>query len=146
MQSNETKPHITNNNNNNKNFPTGTVQKSPSALGADLGKFDLVYSIEVAEHMPLEMHTHVVQFFTALSRKGTKLIFSAATPGQAGTGHIGLRSVAEWKTLIEAGGFRKDEKETMYVKQTVETYNHKKNIQVFYFVGNADTEEQENIN
>jgi len=85
--------------------------------------------------MPLEKHEHVVAFFRALSRKGTKLIFGAGHPGQSGTGHIGNRSTKSWRQLIEAGGFIMDNTETYMAKQLVETYNHKANIQVFYFEG-----------
>tara|TARA_B110000971_G_C19892596_1_gene446099 strand:- start:100 stop:495 length:396 start_codon:yes stop_codon:yes gene_type:complete len=113
------------------------LEREPADLASELGTFDLLYSIEVAEHMEKGQHEHVVAVFAALSRKGTKLIFGAATPGQAGTGHIGMRPVKQWAELWEAGGFVRHAEETQLVKQTVETYNHKKNVQVFYYGGKA---------
>lgn len=59
--------------------------------------FDLVYSIEVCEHMPPERHEDAAKFLAGLSRRGTKLIFGAAHKGQSGTGHIGNRSKEEWE-------------------------------------------------
>lgn len=59
--------------------------------------FDLVYSIEVCEHMPPDRHEDAARFLAGLSRKGTKLIFGAAGKGQTGTGHIGNRPKNEWE-------------------------------------------------
>lgn len=63
--------------------------------------FDLVYSIEVCEHMPPERHEDAAKFLAGLSRKGTKLIFGAAHRGQAGTGHIGNRPKEEWEGKLD---------------------------------------------
>jgi SAM-dependent methyltransferase len=62
------------------------AQKCSNALfNSDMG-FELVLSLEVAEHLPAEL---IDQFIQSLARATTKyLVFSAARPGQEGTGHI----------------------------------------------------------
>ena len=57
-------------------------------------KFDLVMSIVVVEHIPVQFHRHVLQ---ALEQATSKcLLLSAAHPGQAGEGHVGPSM--KWKT------------------------------------------------
>jgi len=45
------------------------------------GQFDLVYSIEVAEHLQQQQHSRLARFLAARTAKW--LVFSAAHPGQA---------------------------------------------------------------
>lgn len=69
-------------------------------------KFDLVMSMEVAEHIPVHFHRHILQ---ALAQATSKwLLFSAAHPGQAGEGHVGpsmkwkqqwIHEIHNWTTL-----------------------------------------------
>jgi SAM-dependent methyltransferase len=49
------------------------------------GAFDLVLSLEVAEHLPKESAD---RFITSLTACGPAVLFSAAIPGQGGTGHL----------------------------------------------------------
>lgn len=64
------------------------------ANGFDLGqKFDLVLSIEVAEHLPASC---AKQFVESLISHGNAIVFSAAVPGQGGTGHFNERFVDYW--------------------------------------------------
>ncbi|NIV29426.1 MAG: methyltransferase domain-containing protein, partial [Anaerolineae bacterium] len=52
-----------------------------------VGTFDLVMCLEVAEHIPKhQAHNHLLATLTKST--GSILIFSAAQPGQPGTGHI----------------------------------------------------------
>jgi len=95
--------------------------------------FDLVYSIEVCEHMPLDRHEDAAKFLAGLSRKGTKLIFGAAHLRQSGTGHIGNRRREEWDAILAKVGFVKDELDTLQVKERLNEYNHKLNTQVYYY-------------
>jgi SAM-dependent methyltransferase len=64
--------------------------------------FDLVYSFEVAEHIPMERHAAVADFLVAATRKF--LVFSAGHPGQGGHGHIGLRPRDEWVSMFKERG------------------------------------------
>jgi SAM-dependent methyltransferase len=101
--------------------------------GNDDGKFDLLYSIEVCEHMPLDRHEDAAVFLATLARPGTKLIFGAAHPGQGGTGHIGNRKKSEWESILDNVGFVKHEQETLAVAHELDEYNHKVNTQVYYY-------------
>jgi SAM-dependent methyltransferase len=49
------------------------------------GVFDLVISVEVAEHLPAETAD---EFVKTLTDYGPAILFSAAIPGQGGTGHV----------------------------------------------------------
>ena len=97
--------------------------------------FDLIYSIEVFEHMPLERHEDAAKFLSGLARKGTKLIFGASAPGQKGTGHIGNRSKREWEAILEKVGFVKDQAATIKAQRQMQEFNHKRNTQIYFYQG-----------
>lgn len=99
------------------------------------GKFDLIYSIEVFEHMPHDRHDDAVRFLKALSRKGTKLIFGAGKPAQEGVGHIGLRSHNEWIDIMAKHGFVANATETADAVHRMQEYNHRQNTVVYYYRG-----------
>lgn len=99
----------------------------------DNQKVDLIYSIEVCEHLPPERHSDAAKFLAGLARPGTKLIFGAAHPRQSGTGHIGNRPKSEWESILWKVGFVKNEQETLQVAHELDEYNHKVNTQVYYF-------------
>eukprot|EP00045_Choanoeca_perplexa_P008718 m.82002 g.82002 ORF g.82002 m.82002 type:complete len:265 (+) comp14590_c0_seq1:111-905(+) len=67
-------------------------------------QFDLVYSIEVLEHIPRELHDSVVSWLS--QRVGKYLIFSAAHPNQDGVGHIAERPVEQWRRVWQQAGLR----------------------------------------
>jgi hypothetical protein len=63
-------------------------------------KFLIATCIEVAEHIP---PFHSKTLCGNISRHildGGLLIFTAASPGQAGDGHVNLRLATEWRTLF----------------------------------------------
>ena len=69
-------------------------------------KFGLVMSMEVAEHIPVRFHRHILQAMAQATSKW--LLFSAAHPGQAGEGHVGpsmkwkqqwIHEIHNWTTL-----------------------------------------------
>lgn len=60
--------------------------------------FDLVLSLEVAEHLPLEA---AETFVASLVAAGDLIVFSAAVPGQGGTGHINEQWPAYWARLFQ---------------------------------------------
>jgi len=65
---------------------------------------DLVLCMEVAEHLPAEAaDTLVANCVNNLKRKGL-LLFSAATPGQGGAGHINEQPEHYWKYKLENSG------------------------------------------
>jgi SAM-dependent methyltransferase len=70
----------------------------------DLGRrFDLVTCLEVAEHLPPEAAATIVD---SLCRHADVIVFSAAIPGQGGTGHINERWPSFWAELFATHGYR----------------------------------------
>jgi SAM-dependent methyltransferase len=66
-------------------------------------KFDLVLSMEVAEHIdPSAADT----FIDSLVRHGDIILFSAAIPGQGGTDHVNERWPQYWQTKFESRGYQ----------------------------------------
>jgi hypothetical protein len=64
------------------------------------GKFDLVMCLEVAEHIP-KHQAHNALLATLTKSTGGLLIFSAAQPGQPGTGHVNLQPLSYWIEAIQ---------------------------------------------
>jgi SAM-dependent methyltransferase len=78
---------------------------APRDLAAplDLGRrFDLVQSLEVAEHLP---PSAAETFADSLARHGDAVLFSAAIPHQGGTGHVNERWPDYWAELFARRGF-----------------------------------------
>ena len=60
-------------------------------------KFDLVVSLEVAEHLPL---IHAQTFVESLISLGPVILFSAAIPKQGGPGHVNEQWTEYWINLF----------------------------------------------
>jgi SAM-dependent methyltransferase len=72
-------------------------------ISLDLGRrFDLVMSLEVAEHLSKES---AGTFVETLCRHGDAVLFSAAIPGQGGAGHRNEQWQTYWKSRFERYGF-----------------------------------------
>jgi SAM-dependent methyltransferase len=70
---------------------------------ANVGVADLALCLEVAEHLPPAMGQTLVQF---LVHQAETIVFSAAPPGQGGTGHINEQPKQYWIERFEgAGGY-----------------------------------------
>lgn len=65
-------------------------------------RFDLVISLEVAEHLP---EASAAEFVEALTRHSGTIIFSAAIPGQGGQYHINEQWPAYWEKKFAVHGF-----------------------------------------
>jgi SAM-dependent methyltransferase len=65
-------------------------------------RFDLAVSLEVAEHLEPKNSSPFVQSLTALS---DMVLFSAAIPGQHGTGHINEQWPDFWVDIFKEQGF-----------------------------------------
>jgi SAM-dependent methyltransferase len=61
--------------------------------------FDMAFCLEVAEHLPAEAATALVEGLTALA---PVVVFSAAIPGQAGAGHINEKWPSFWLRCFAA--------------------------------------------
>lgn len=64
--------------------------------------YDLALSLEVAEHLPEEKAAEFVKFLTDLS---DTVLFSAAIPGQGGTGHVNEQWPKYWADLFWVYGY-----------------------------------------
>jgi SAM-dependent methyltransferase len=65
--------------------------------------FDLVVSLEVAEHLPDAAADQYVESLTAL---GSVVLFSAAVPHQGGENHVNEQWPAYWVAKFSARGYR----------------------------------------
>jgi SAM-dependent methyltransferase len=77
----------------------------PADLSApiDLGRqFDLVQSLEVAEHLPA---AKAAQFVDTLTAHGACVLFSAAVPGQGGENHLNEQPLGYWRAIFRERGY-----------------------------------------
>jgi SAM-dependent methyltransferase len=65
-------------------------------------QFDLVVSLEVAEHLPPDKSEI---FIDSLVRLGPVILFSAAVPFQGGTNHLNERWPTYWSAYFESRGY-----------------------------------------
>lgn len=72
---------------------------SPFACGR---RFDLVQSLEVAEHLP---PAESDRFVASLVAHAGAVLFSAAPPGQGGDHHVNEQSYESWRLRFAAHGF-----------------------------------------
>jgi SAM-dependent methyltransferase len=72
---------------------------APLALGR---QFDLVQSLEVAEHLDAQVAD---EFVDNLVRHGKLILFSAAIPGQGGERHINEQPLDYWRNRFLARGY-----------------------------------------
>lgn len=72
--------------------------------------FDLCICLEVAEHLP-ELYAETLAH-TLSYHVGQHLLFSAAGPGQEGTGHLNLQPPIYWQRLLRRNGVRWSETKT----------------------------------
>lgn len=66
-------------------------------------KFDLVQSLEVAEHLS---PAYAEQFVAQLVRLGPVILFSAAVPYQLGTHHVNEQFLPYWSALFECHDYK----------------------------------------
>lgn len=94
-------------------------------------KWDLVFSIEVLEHIEYKHHQNIISFLTNSCNR--VLVFSAAQPGQEGVGHIACRPLEEWINLIRNYGFELKNDLTYNIRQACDkkNINHRNNLLVF---------------
>ena len=69
----------------------------------DVDQFDVSYCFEVAEHLPPALGDRLVGFVAAT---GATVVFTAAPPGQGGSGHINEQPAEYWISRFEACGMR----------------------------------------
>jgi SAM-dependent methyltransferase len=79
--------------------------------------YDLALSTEVAEHLPDSLAQPMVDYMCKLQPKG--IIFTAAHPGQGGTGHINEQPQSYWIPRFESRGYRHDPDRSQRVAATI---------------------------
>lgn len=84
-----------------RELQTVTVIDCDLTNGYPCAGFGLAICLEVAEHLPEEAARPLV---AGLARAGA-VLFSAATPGQPGVGHINCRPHDYWHDLFSEHGF-----------------------------------------
>lgn len=94
-------------------------------------KFDLVLSIEVAEHIEQARHEELFDFL--VSRTGKYVVFSGARLGQGGHGHVAERSENEWRKEFIYRGLNYEPRLTIKARNLCDpkNINHRRNLQVF---------------
>lgn len=72
----------------------------PFALGR---QFDMVQCVEVAEHVPSESSSTLID---NIVRHSKRVLFSAAVPGQGGENHVNEQPCEFWRDLFGQRGYR----------------------------------------
>lgn len=81
----------------------------------DSEKYDCVISLETGEHIePSGSDNFIDNLCNSTKDKGL-ILFSAAPPGQSGTGHINCQPKSFWLEKFESRGFIEDEKITEFI-------------------------------
>jgi 2-polyprenyl-3-methyl-5-hydroxy-6-metoxy-1,4-benzoquinol methylase len=95
-------------------------------------KFDLVVCLEVGEHIEDKFSDLLIDNIT---KHTNRLVFSAATPGQGGWGHINEQEFEYWEDKLIVAGFRCNRKATeqfrIYLENKGAKKWYRKNISVF---------------
>jgi SAM-dependent methyltransferase len=73
------------------------------------GEFDVVYCFEIAEHLTPDLGANLVRF---LSKFRAPVVFTAAQPGQGGTGHINEQPISYWREKFQNANRLVDEEKT----------------------------------
>lgn len=116
-------------------MPAGVHQWTMGASDENLARWqpgaDVVLCLEVVEHIPRDQHAAAFDNLCGLVRAGGILVFSAATPGQGGQGHVAERSQDEWAGELEARGLALDLEATARLRLAADLPWHKANVMVW---------------
>lgn len=106
-----------------------TNQKIPEII--QNSKYDLVFSLEVLEHIERKYHDKIFDFLCEKSNQ--YIIFSGARIGQPGIGHISCRDELDWRNEFLKRGyvFENDLTNDIRKSSNIININHRKNLQVF---------------
>ena len=104
------------------------TNKHPDAINK---KFDLVMSVEVAEHIERDKHDELFDFLVAHTSKW--IVFSGARIGQGGHGHIAEREEQDWKCEFLKRGMEFQKIMSREIREACDkkNINHRQNLMVF---------------
>jgi SAM-dependent methyltransferase len=110
-------------------------QTIPRDLGCG---YDVVVSMEVAEHLPAKIAD---RFVALLARSERTVVFTAAVPGQGGSDHVNEQPHAYWIAKFADHGFRHDGERSerwrvRWRDRTVSWY-YTQNVMIFVKVADA---------
>jgi SAM-dependent methyltransferase len=101
-----------------RSVPFDVTRDPPARLGPPA---DLVCCIEVAEHLPAELGDRLVPFLGTL---GPVVLFTAATPGQGGQGHVNEQPREYWIERFARSGMTYLPEQTGRVRGALEEHLH----------------------
>jgi SAM-dependent methyltransferase len=78
--------------------------------------FDVAYCFEVAEDIPAPLGDLLVEF---VSSHGREVLFTAAHPGQGGTGHINEQTAGYWQERFARHGKQLDVERTAAIRDAL---------------------------
>ena len=78
------------------------------------GRFDLAYCFEIAEHLTPEIGGRLVDFLVS---RAPLIVFTAAQPGQQGSGHINEQPRSYWIERFRRAGAKLDAKASKDLSQ-----------------------------
>ncbi len=107
----------------------------PLSLGR---KFDIVMCLEVAEHLPPDASSTILE--TLRAHAGGLIVFSAAEPGQPGHGHINNLPIEQWLRQWETLGWLPSLQETFAMRALSTLSWFKRNIVVLKQGADSDSE------
>jgi hypothetical protein len=85
-------------------IPTTSFRSHDLTRPLDLGRqFDLVQTLEVAEHLP---RAKAATFVESLVRHGDVILFSAAVPHQGGEHHVNEQPPEYWRLMFSSKGYQ----------------------------------------
>lgn len=114
-----------------KQMPVDIFAEDTSSSPHLCQSFDLVMSIEVAEHIDRQLHERLFNFLSSKAKHW--IVFSGARIGQGGIGHIAERSEEDWRQeFIQRGWlYRDDLTRDLRHRCNVRNVNHRRNVMVF---------------
>lgn len=93
-------------------------------------KFDLVVSLEVAEHIEPEYADVYVDNLIRLSRGS--ILLSAAPPGQGGHYHVNCQTPGYWEAKFEGHGYYRNKSVEDGIKYRIAPWKNAAGIKAFY--------------
>ena len=100
-----------------------------ASFDGNLGTFDLVACIEVAEHLNADRASGFVEL---LCKHSPAILFSAAPPGQGGTHHVNEQPLSYWAEHFAKRGYRLFDiiRPAFWHDETVQWW-HRQNMVIF---------------